>query len=356
MRSPYEGLPPEAFWRTGVVGQSPEAIRGLYRKKFPITRRAKIATAGSCFAQHIARHLRARRFSLVDAEPAPRGLDEQSAAEFGYGLYSARYANIYTARQLRQIVEEACGSFRPADPVWEKDGRFYDAMRPSVEPTGLSSPGAVLDHRDYHLQQVLKVIRSADIFIFTLGLTEAWVHGPSATVYPTAPGTIAGCYDPAVHRFHNFGFAEIHDDLSRFFELAMKENPKIRFLLTVSPVPLVATASGEHVLSATTYSKSVLRAAAGQLFHERENVDYFPSYEIITSALSQAKFFEENLRSVRAAGVAAAMDAFFSEHDDHSPGARELEARSPRESEDKRSASADEDVVCEEILLDAFSQ
>src|SRR5690348_2397792 len=162
--SPYEGLPPDAFWRTGVVGQPPEAISGLYRKKFPIDQRTKIATAGSCFAQHISRHLRARKFSVIDAEPPPRGLDHESAAEFGYGLYSARYANIYTARQLRQIVEEALGVFSPADPVWEKDGRFYDAMRPSVEPTGLSSAKAVRDHRAYHLQQVLEVIRSADLF------------------------------------------------------------------------------------------------------------------------------------------------------------------------------------------------
>jgi hypothetical protein len=355
MRSPYEGLPPEAFWRTGVVGQSPEAIHGLYRRKFPIARSAQIATAGSCFAQHIAKHLRARKFSVIDAEPAPRGLDERSAAEFGYGLYSARYANIYTARQLRQLAEEACGLFSPADPVWEKDGRFYDAMRPSVEPTGLSSAEVVLDHREYHLQQVLRVIRSADIFIFTLGLTETWMHEPSGTTYPTAPGTIAGRYDPAVHRFHNFDFHEVYDDLSRFFELAMKENPKIRFLLTVSPVPLVATASGEHVLSATTYSKAVLRAVAGQLFQERRNVDYFPSYEIITSSLSEAKFFEENLRSVRADGVEAAMNAFFAEHGDRRD-AQDIEAPPRRKSKIARKASSNADVVCEEILLDAFSQ
>ena len=39
-------------------------------------------------------------------------------------------------------------------------------------------------------------------------------------------------------------------------------NPKARLVLTVSPVPLAATASGSHVLPATIYSKSVLRAAA----------------------------------------------------------------------------------------------
>jgi hypothetical protein len=133
----------------------------------------------------------------------------------------------------------------------------------------------------------------------------------------------------------------------------------MRFLLTVSPVPLTATASGEHVLSATTYSKSVLRAVAGQLFSERENVDYFPSYEIITGSLSGAKYFEPNLRSVRAEGVEAAMNTFFAVHD---PGGSPmaLEGDVPVTTRTARHTDSDDeetdDVICEEALLEAFSR
>ena len=42
-----------------------------------------------------------------------------------------------------------------------------------------------------------------------------------------------------------------------------RRTPKLRILLTVSPVPLTATAGDDHVLLATTYSKSVLRAGRG---------------------------------------------------------------------------------------------
>jgi GSCFA family len=357
MRSPYESLPSNAFWRTGVVGQLPEAIDDLYRRKFPITRSSRIATAGSCFAQHISKHLQARGFPVIDEEPPPPGLDAGSAAQFGYGLYSARYANIFTSRQLLQVASEACGRFCPADPVWEKERRYYDAMRPSVEPEGLSSPELVLDHRAHHLRQVLKVICSADIFVFTLGLTETWTHGPSGTAYPTAPGTIAGSYDSAVHRFCNLTFRDVYDDMTSFFDLAKERNPDIRFLLTVSPVPLTATASGEHVLSATIYSKSVLRAVAGQLFHERENVDYFPSYEIITGSLSKAKYFEANLRSVRAEGVEAAMSTFFAAHD-AGAAVEKIEEGSRTKIPEAATISedSDDDVVCEEVLLEAFSE
>ncbi|HEX3429317.1 MAG TPA: GSCFA domain-containing protein [Rhizomicrobium sp.] len=356
MRSPYTNLPPRAFWRTGVTSQEPESIAELYRPKFPITSRTRVATAGSCFAQHIAKHLRARAFSVVDAEPAPAGLDANSAAQFGFGLYSARYGNIYTARQLLQLFREAEGTFRPADFVWQKDGRYFDAMRPSVEPGGLSKADFVRNCRAYHLRHLPAIFETSDVFVFTLGLTETWMHAPSGTVYPTAPGTIAGCYDPAVHQFRNLTFQEVYGDLVEFIALAERQNPDLVFLLTVSPVPLTATATGNHVLAATTYSKSVLRAVAGQLSEERENVDYFPSYEIITGAQSRGRFFSDNLRSVTPQGVSAVMDVFFAAH-----GTGEIPLQPWPVDDTEQHASSppsynDEDeVVCEEILLDAFA-
>ena len=349
MTSPYENLPPEAFWRTGVVGKTPETLEGLYRNKFSIDRSTRIATAGSCFALHIGRQLRAADFSVIDTEPAPPGLNADQAAQFGYGLYSARYSNIYTARQLRQLAEEAIGKFHPADGVWQKDGRYFDALRPGVEPNGLSTADGVREHRAHHLRQVSTVIRSAELFVFTLGMTEAWIHGPSGTVYPTAPGTIAGSYDPAIHLFHNFTFLEIHDDLLAFFNLVKEQNPNAKFLLTVSPVPLTATASGEHVVSATTYSKSVLRAVAGQLSHGREDVDYFPSYEIVTCSLSRGEYFEPNLRTVRPKGVQVVMKIFFAEQGIVVGPRKEKKLQKDEE-------RVQDQAVCEDVLLDAFSR
>lgn len=357
MTSPYIDLPGRAFWRSGVVDQPPDAVQGLYQRKFRFDPALRFATAGSCFAQHLARNLRERGLNLVDEEPAPSGLSAASASDFGYGILSARYGNIYTARQLRQLIQETRGEFQPADIVWEKNGRYYDALRPAVEPNGLSRPEAVLDHRAYHLGRVRKVFQNADIFVFTLGLTEAWVHRPTGTVYPTAPGTIAGVVDPLVHEFHNFTFQEIYDDLTNFFELCREENPGISFLLTVSPVPLTATAGSEHVLSATMYSKSVLRAVAGQLYHERGDVDYMPSYEVITNPRAGASFYEDNLRSIRATGVDAVMNMFFgqlgetgAQAEPRVAGEREPAADNIRERE-----RVLEEVQCEEALLEAFA-
>lgn len=346
-RNPYVGLPDQAFWKSGVGDQHPLSITGLYTKKFTISQRMKIATAGSCFAQHIGGHLRKAGYSVMDVEPAPPSMTDETARKFGWRIYSARYGNIYLAEQLLQIAKEAYGLFLPANAIWEKNGRFYDAMRPSVEPEGFDDKIELAAHRGEHLKAVRTMFEEMDLFIFTFGLTEGWVHKETGTVYPTAPGTIAGSFDPDVYEFKNFRAAEIKKSFLEFRRLIKQKNPKVKFLITVSPVPLTATASNQHVLAATTYSKSVLRTVAGELT-ANSDIDYFPSYELIASPFSRGFFYSPNLRTVEAQGVEAVMRVFF---DQHPPKRREatkkaVGAKTPTNNE----------IVCEEALLGAFAK
>ena len=75
-KNPYSDLPKSAFWKTGVAQENPYAIEGIYKKKFNIPANAKIVTAGSCFTQHISRHLRKNVYTVLDVEPPPPGLPE----------------------------------------------------------------------------------------------------------------------------------------------------------------------------------------------------------------------------------------------------------------------------------------
>lgn len=358
MRSPYENLPPERFWRTGVAEHEPETVTGLYRKKFTIEPSAQIATAGSCFAQHIARYLRRNGYNVIDRERLPLWVPEELAHRYGYGLYSARYGNIYTVRQLLQLTQEAVGEFTPKNAVWTRDGRYFDALRPAVEPEGHETADLVEVHRRPHLRRVRQVLQQANIIIFTLGLTEAWIDSDSGTVFPTAPGTIAGDYAPDRFRFKNFTVGEIVADFLAFRERVRAVNPSVRFLLTVSPVPLTATATTDHVLAATTYSKSVLRTAAGELYAMCDDIDYFPSYEIIATPFSGARFYEPNLRSVTADGVDAVMRVFFAEHPPAQASRDEDAHKAPKAGRRRRAGASLEadDAVCEDILLDSFAR
>ena len=76
--SPYSGLPEVAFWKTAVASKNPYEMSGLWSPKFPIRRRHKVATFGSCFAQHFGRALRNRGFRWFITETAPPGMSAAS--------------------------------------------------------------------------------------------------------------------------------------------------------------------------------------------------------------------------------------------------------------------------------------
>lgn len=349
MTHPYRSLPPEAFWRHTVAAHD---TRLLYSKKFDVLPTERIATAGSCFAQEISRGLRRHGYRVMDAEPAPKALPRQDWQQFGYGIYSARYGNIYTSASLLQLVEEALGLRSLEDhAVWRRqDGGYCDAFRPTVEPEGLSSAEEVMAHRRAHLRAVRTLLTGMDLMIFTLGLTETWCDRRSGVVYPTCPGVSGGEFDPSVHAFINLGHARIHSEMTRVIVLLRQHNPGLRFILTVSPVPLVATASGRHVLQATTYSKSVLRAVAGDLQSEHACVDYFPSYEMAVSPWLQDASWEPDCRQVSRALVERILELFFSQHP---PNAA---SPAPEKAAELSGEHVYQPAHCDELLLEQFSR
>lgn len=356
MQHPYLRQPKSAFWQPAVAQVSPFELEKIYKPKWSIEKGTRIATGGSCFAQHITRQLRALDFGILDLEPPTLGLPQDQLNRYGYHLFSARYGNIYTVHQLLTIAREAFEDFRPTESVWTKDNRFLDAMRPAVEPEGLGSPEEVFAHRAYHISKVRQLFLSMDVFIFTLGLTEAWTHNDDSTTYPMCPGTIGGIFESQRYRFKNYTFNEIIEAFRDFRSILLhhRGGRTLRFLLTVSPVPLTATATDQHVLPASVYSKSVLRAVAGELSQSDDTVDYFPSYEIITNQAARAIFYDHSLRSVRKVGVQTVMKTFLEGHGIASTP----ESIEPvqRRATIKGLAENDESVQCEEILLGAFGE
>lgn len=347
MSHPYADLPRRAFWRHGTA----RAVGAeLFEPNFPITRATRIATAGSCFAQHIARSLRGAGCKVLDAEPPPRGMGPDLAARHGYGLFSGRYGNIYTARQLRQLLTEIVSGAPEQRFVWRRGALFVDALRPTVEPEGLDSPDEVMLHRDYHLERTSQMLQQADLFIFTLGLTEAWRDRNTGRVFPVCPGVTAGRFDAAAHEFVTFSQAEVLEDLRAIRVLLQRFRPGMQMLLTVSPVPLTATAGGAHVLVASQAAKATLRSAAGEFAAGTAGVSYFPSYEIVTTPAFGGPHFEPDLRRVTQGGVDLVMQLFLDAHG--------LESAAPPESQPQGNTDPQEadDPVCDELLLEAFAK
>jgi hypothetical protein len=356
MANPYEQLPDIAFWRPSVAERNPLELEQVWVSKFPIGRSDKIVTAGSCFAQHIGRELVRAGYSWCDAEPAPRILSDAARTKFNYGVFSWRTGNIYSAALLLQWLRWASGLETPSGEFWHQDGRCLDPFRPTVEPGGFVSQHEMFATRTTTMAAIVRSIREADVFIFTLGLTETWINRRDGQVYPMCPGTAGGEFNAELHIMQNGRFIEILTSLDQAFDLMKRINPGIRFILTVSPVPLTATASGDHVLVATIHSKSVLRAVAGELAQSRGDTDYFPSYEMISSFPFRGMFYQPNLRTVTDAGVAFVLRTFFAgiQGPEALRSAATADAGPRRDIGLLEADSAAEELICDEILLDAF--
>lgn len=308
--TPYATLPPFTRWSRGFAAATAD-VDPVVRFPMRLTATDRVATAGSCFAQHISRHLAQRGMNYFVVEDGhPMGMPELRA-KHNYGTFSARTGNIYSARQLLQLLRRAFGSFEPVESIWtDSAGRFRDPFRPNIEPDGFAYAAELLADREQHLRAVREMFEQVDCFIFTLGLTEMWACREDGAILPVCPGVCGGEFSAERYKFENARVGEIIDDLRAFVTELSGINPRAKVILTVSPVPLVATAEDRHVLVSTTYSKSALRAACEEVVHSERNVYYFPSYEIITGSYSRGGYFAEDLRSVTERGVEHVMRLF----------------------------------------------
>jgi hypothetical protein len=359
--NPYHLMPAKSFWKTGVVDRINAINYEIYVKKFSILKNDKIVTAGSCFAQHIGKRLQNNGFLLLDYEKPIWSMSLEDRTLFGYEIFSGRYGNIYTVKQLLQLVKEVYGLSSPEDIVWQRpDGKFVDALRPNIEPFGLNSYDEVIHHRKHHLKILKKLFNDMNVFIFTLGLTETWKNKITDTVYPTVPGLIAGEFDSNLFELVNYNYNQIKSDLKEVIKILDEFTFKKKYIFTVSPVPLTATATNQHVMVANTYSKSVLRAVVGDISFEYANVDYFPSYEIVANPWVLHSKYDTNQRSVLSSTVDEVMNVFLFNHDFEFASKVQFQPTSNDSNKDLNSNIISSlnasDPICEEMLLNLLNK
>jgi hypothetical protein len=200
-----------------------------------------------------------------------------------------------------------------------------------------------------HLAAVRRMFSECSVFIFTLGLTEAWLSESGDTVFPVAPGVVADDVAGEHYKFHNFTYDEVLRDLAAFVATLNATNHAAKCILTVSPVPLVATYTDEHVLVATMHSKSILRAVCSAAEAAWSNVYYFPAYEIISGHYNAGAYYDPNKRTIAQAGVEHVMDVFRATYFPKGPPA-ELSPRGESSLLQGTYEGADK-IICDEDLI-----
>ena len=350
--NPYSSLPDHRFWRKAVTSLPPFAIDPVIATPFKITPRDKVATGGSCFAQEIANRLQQSGFHYYLAEQPPEGVSAAEALERNYSMYSCRYGNLYTTAQLLQLIDRAYGRFKPQLDYWNRpeDGRIVDPFRPRIEPDGYASVEEMRTDRERHLAAVRHMLETMDVFVFTFGHTETWRHKPDGAILQLAPGVAGGTWDENVYEFYNMTVSEVVRDFLASVDRIREVNPKVRIVLSVSPVGIIATYENRHVVESNSAVKAILRAAADEVVRARPNIAYFPSYDLATVAPNAARFYRDDTRRINPFGVDRAMRMFF---DHFTERARETEEIKALKLDVAAEAEENARVVCDEEAIES---
>jgi hypothetical protein len=187
------------------------------------------------------------------------------------------------------------------------NGLFLD---PHVNPSLPLTDAEETWQRRSLIQLVNQRIAQCRVVIVTLGLIEVWRDIVTDTFLNSTPPLAALQRYPDRYEFHVTDFFENLANLEKIHALLERFGQRdVQIVVTVSPVPLMASFSTEDIVLANTYSKSLLRTVAQQWVATHQNVHYFPSYEIVLNS-DRGATWEQDLRHVKGKVANHIMDIF----------------------------------------------
>ncbi len=234
-----------------------------------------VFTIGSCFARNI----------------------EEALLKIGVNVPSAQYQvppteasgrsnailNQYNAGTMYEIVNMTLNEGEIRGGLYEiSDGLYGDALLATAVKHPV--PMSRIEERRKEIVNLYKNgIHQCDTIIVTLGLVECWFDLEDQIYLNNFPTSRIANAAPTRFEFRRLGVEASLNFISKMLELMCGDSNR-KVVLTVSPVPIGSTFSELDCVAANGYSKSVLRVVAEELSHRFSFVDYFPSYEIVTSS------------------------------------------------------------------------
>lgn len=282
---------PRGIWPDGRRrGQRLEGVVDVAgQPSFSFSTDDRIMTIGSCFAREVESALSRLGFTLPSLSLEMP--DEERMSEIPNDIL-----NKYTIQSMANEIEWAFAPPQVADSdlfVTAGNGLWHDPhLVHNVKP-------ASLERLALRRQAVLRTMRhlpECRIVVVTLGLAEAWYDAKLDLYLNSMPPQAALIAEPDRFRLDVLSYDDIYSGIERLLDLLKQYgHPEHKVLMTVSPVPFKATFSGTDAIAANSYSKSVQRAAVEAAVRRHSNVDYFPSYEIVTLTDRKVAFKLDNI-------------------------------------------------------------
>lgn len=283
-----------------------------HQPKFQFGQDTSFFPIGSCFVTHIAESLTARGYEVLTNRlrigtehfPDPQYNYENDIALIKFTPHS----------MLNEIQVNVDGRELPEHGLIDlQNGKYWNPQLHKILPAPLD---VSLDIQE-RVRATVSSITEADVVFITLGLTETWFDtrlGIALNENPLVLRELRRESGKGRFEFRNVGYEETMDCLNELLNLVRDKSTKeVKFVLTVSPIPLVRTFTDRDIITANTFSKSVLRAAAQTLADKHDWVDYFPSFEIVLNSPRELAW-RHNQRHVQSGMVDYIMQTFIGKY------------------------------------------
>ncbi|TGE22326.1 hypothetical protein E5K00_18960 [Hymenobacter aquaticus] len=241
----------------------------MFRTELPLTPHphqlplsTRVLTVGSCFSDTIGSRLAAAKVSTL-VNP---------------------FGTVFNPLSACQLLRAAAGE----DMDWQQHlvearGRWqsYD-LHATI---GADSPVTLLQRIQGLLQEVGAFLAQTDVVVLTLGTAYAYRLLETDEV-------VNNCHKVPADRFEKVLLTpdEIINAVAETHAYLRRANPKLRFILTVSPVRHL-----KDTLPLNSVSKSVLRVACHYLSELLPDVSYFPAYELLLDDLRDYRFYAADM-------------------------------------------------------------
>ena len=194
------------------------------------------------------------------------------------------FGTIYDPLSMTRLLRMAMQDKEPDKSTMVESAGVWKNLLLHSSFSGLSQDELGLKIRA-RLSQVRKQLAETDWLMLTFG--TAFVY-----TYKKTEQRVANCQKiPAGNFTRNLASqAILLEDFTEFLGELRAFNPKVKILLTVSPVRHIRDG-----LSENSVSKAVLRLLCNTLAHEHRAVYYYPAYEIVIDDLRDYRFYKEDL-------------------------------------------------------------
>src|SRR5689334_14437734 len=216
-----------------------------------LTKATRFFTMGSCFARNLA----------------------MSLSQSGYAAHHMEISEYINTTFANRVFVD-----------WLRGAEIDPAIRDRITE---------LLPKAWSKENTLEVIKSSDVFILTLGVAAAFFDRSTGAFVLPRPSALNSRALAEKYQFRTTSVQENVDNVLHLIEFIRRISPEIRIVVTVSPVPLLASFEHESAVQADCLSKSTMRLVAHEVVNNSNlaNILYWPSFEIFRWAGSNASNF-----------------------------------------------------------------